>query len=398
MNLFFGHLSLVAEGKGFDLQNLTNLELSRLKNLQKPIKQYKLSKEFDTPSLHAYLRSKLNILMHAGRFFGPNKNPLSVQAIRSQDIRRYVLLSLLFKKRFQKATKLESNEPLTIPIQKITHQDVLDFIQSDRNPVVEFVLSIQKMEQEFKRKQMEENRSGRIYRKFTGKDTCLCLLQSITTEEFATAMVQMTALAVEEFDAYTIHGIVIKDKNISRYNKKNQNTVKSQQDKKRTVQQTRREQRQKIIDELKEDVPSEDMDDHEMQRLIAQTARRIEGKIIRESMGIATPDSQTRKTSRPSSIISTSFSANNNNNNNHHKSPGKNQLLRNSLIRNSFRGGRGSSFIDTAIATAVNNTTTDDSRSQNRASSFFTPAPPPDMKHRSLITNSPRVNKTQYTL
>lgn len=203
---FYAYLSMVLSGKGNDLKNLTSLDQSRLRIHTKQVKQFSVVEGFDSPLFHAFLREFKPIFQNTGRFLGPGRNTLSIQMVNIEKIKRHVLLSLVFRKRHQSATQLESVKPITIPAQTISRSDVLAFIRGERDPVVDYLEEVKRIEDEHRAQyyaKKEASKHGRVYRKFTGKELFLCMLSKITAEEFALAVLNITEIAMIEFDRQT---------------------------------------------------------------------------------------------------------------------------------------------------------------------------------------------------
>lgn len=197
---------MVLSGKGNDLKNLTSLDQSRLRIHTKQVKQFSVVEGFDSPLFHAFLREFKPIFQNTGRFLGPGRNALSIQMVNIEKIKRHVLLSLVFRKRHQSATQLESVKPITIPAQTISRSDVLAFIRGERDPVVDYLEEVKRIEDEHRAQyyaKKEASKHGRVYRKFTGKELFLCMLSKITAEEFALAVLNITEIAMMEFDRQT---------------------------------------------------------------------------------------------------------------------------------------------------------------------------------------------------
>lgn len=206
MPVFFAYLQVITAGKGNDLRNLTSMDQSRLRLLHRSVKHLSIVRSFDSASFHAFLRQHQRTLNHASRFLGATRNTTYCQMVNIDSIRRHVLLSLLFKKRYQFATRLESYKPVVIPSQKITRDDVLAFIKGERDPVVDYLEEVKRIEDEHREqyhRRRDASKSGKVYHQYSGYELCLCLLREISAEEFATAVLRITELAGQEFNRLT---------------------------------------------------------------------------------------------------------------------------------------------------------------------------------------------------
>jgi hypothetical protein len=203
---FFAYLTMILSGKGNDLKNLTSLDSSRVRIHTRHLKQHPIVENFESPTFHAFIRENKTMFQQTSRYMGPSRNTLCTQMVNIERIKRHVLLSLLFNKRHQYSTRLESFKPVAIPAQTISRNDVLAFIRGERDPVVDYLQEVQRIEERHKAQyyaQKEASKHGRVYRKYTGRELCFCLLSSMTAEDFAMVVLNITEIAVLEYEKQT---------------------------------------------------------------------------------------------------------------------------------------------------------------------------------------------------
>lgn len=209
LTAFNAYCSTVVSGKGNDLGNLNAMDKSRLRVNLRPLRDFPLARQFDSAAFHALIRQHRLVFAHTNRFLGAAKHAVACQIVNVERMKKEVLLSLLFKKRLQASQQRESYPPVVIPTQTITAADTIAFIRGERDPVLEYLLEVEKVETEYKQKyhqHREQSKTGKVYHKYSGHETCLLLIHQITVEEFAMAIRRITELALAEFDRLTSTG------------------------------------------------------------------------------------------------------------------------------------------------------------------------------------------------
>lgn len=198
---FHLHMNLVQSGSGLDLNNVSNLDLSRLKTLNKTIKSTKLIDEFNCPKFHQYLRSlKLPAqqvkLMHIASKYPAH--PLV------EDVKRRVLFDFLYEKKRKLIRNLNSVDIISLEKVSFTANQAMEFIKNGTDPLKQLLLTnkyIQDQKYEAREDSKRKFKTGEWCKGYRVGDHYFCLLNSITAIDYTTILMQISEMLTKHLSA-----------------------------------------------------------------------------------------------------------------------------------------------------------------------------------------------------
>lgn len=191
------HSQIVMNDKGHDLDNMTALDLSRIRFQVRGYK-FQVVTEMDSMHYHGFLRKHIGLLKKMTRFFGPSAR--SYPNINFELIKRQVILDLVFRKRWENVTRLDSFQPVTYHPPVFTLEEVKQFIEGGVDPLEKYLNDMKDMQDQRYTEYMEKlkaSKFGRVHRVYTRSETMLLLLNAIKPEDATAVFLRVTEIALQ---------------------------------------------------------------------------------------------------------------------------------------------------------------------------------------------------------
>lgn len=151
------HIDLILNDRGLDLQNLTSMDVSKLKLYAQTTSKYKILQQIYSANFHSILRNHMLQLPNMVLLFGSTTATKSSKEI--EDTKKLELFELLIRKRRQFVMNLESTKVVQLHFPAFTAIDVKSYIiQGGTDPLTQYIADVVQ-EQEAKREAFELRRT-----------------------------------------------------------------------------------------------------------------------------------------------------------------------------------------------------------------------------------------------
>lgn len=192
------HAQVVMNDKGHDLDNMTALDISRIRFQLRGYKTFHMVTEMDSAGYHAFLRKHQKLIKGMSRFFGPSAR--SYPNINLELIKRKVILDLVFRKRWEYVTRLDSFQPVSYHTPSFSIDDVKQFIEGGTDPLEKYLTDMKELQDQRYSEYMEKlkaSKTGRVHRVYSRSETMLLLLNAIKPEDATAVYLRVTEIAFQ---------------------------------------------------------------------------------------------------------------------------------------------------------------------------------------------------------